>query len=203
MQILGTKTITGPNVFSHKPVLVMKLDLEEFAGKESCDFPGFVDRLLAFLPGLAEHHCGLGRRGGFVERLRTGTYFGHIVEHVALEFTDAAGISVNRGKTVASGTPGVYLVAVEYKSEAGMRRLLTAAVEAVIALIHNLPYDSESALEEARAVRTEGELGPSTRAIVEAAERRGIPWFRADEQSLVRLGYGVHRKYIESTIAET
>jgi hypothetical protein len=96
MKIVGIKTITGPNVFSHKPVLVMTLDLEELAGKESCDIPGFVDRLLAFLPGLQEHHCSLGRRGGFVERLRAGTYFGHVVEHVALELTDSAGISVNR-----------------------------------------------------------------------------------------------------------
>jgi cyanophycin synthetase len=203
MKILGIKTITGPNVFSHKPVLVMKLDLQELAGKDSHELPGFVDRLLELLPGLEEHYCGLGRRGGFVERLRSGTYFGHIVEHVTLELTDAVEISVNRGKTVESGEPGVYLVAVEYKSEAGMRRLLEAAVEGVDAVVRGESFDFAPAIEEARAVKEDSELGPSARAIVDAAERRGIPWMRADEQSLVRLGYGIHRKYVESTIAET
>jgi cyanophycin synthetase len=98
MKILNIRTIPGPNVYSHQPVLVMKLDLEDLASRESYEIPGFIDRLLQVLPGCYEHYCGLGRRGGFVERLRGGTYFGHIVEHVALELTDAVGISTNRGK---------------------------------------------------------------------------------------------------------
>jgi hypothetical protein len=32
MKILDTRTIPGPNVYSHQPVLVMKLDLEDLAG---------------------------------------------------------------------------------------------------------------------------------------------------------------------------
>ena len=171
MRIIGIRTITGPNVFSHKPVLVMKLDLQELAGRESREFPGFNERLIAMLPGLEEHVCGLGRRGGFVERLQGGTYFGHIVEHVALELTDRVDISVNRGKTVESGSPGVYLVAVEYRSEAAMTSLLQTAVELVTALVHGLPYELDGPIEEARSVRDEGELGPSTCAIVNAAER--------------------------------
>ena len=34
-------------------------------------------------PGLAEHHCAAGAPGGFVSRMRGGTYFGHVTEHVA------------------------------------------------------------------------------------------------------------------------
>src|SRR3954464_10104845 len=124
MKIQNIRTITGPNVYSHQPVLVMKLDLQDLAGKESYEMPGFIDRLLALLPGIHEHYCSLGRPGGFVERLREGTWFGHIVEHVALEVSESAGIPVNRGKTVSTDTPGTFLVAVTYKSEAGMRALL-------------------------------------------------------------------------------
>src|SRR3954453_19298616 len=134
MKILNIRTIPGPNVYSHQPVLVMKLDLENLAGRESYQVPGFIDRLLQVLPGCYEHYCGLGRPGGFVERLRGGTYFGHIVEHVALELTDPVGIPVNRGKTVSTEDPRWYLVAVTYKSEAGMRYLLEVAVELVEAL---------------------------------------------------------------------
>jgi cyanophycin synthetase len=35
-----------------------------------------ADRLLAALPGLAQHHCAAGAPGGFVARLREGTYYG-------------------------------------------------------------------------------------------------------------------------------
>jgi cyanophycin synthetase len=203
MQVLDIRTITGPNVYSHNPVLVMRLDLQELVEKDTCEFPGFNERLLAALPGLQEHHCARGRRGGFVERLKEGTYFSHTVEHVALELTDAAGIPVNRGKTVWSGTPGVYLVAVEYKSEAGMRKLLHAAVDLVDALVRGEAFDIAARVEQAKTVAPDSELGPSTKAIVVAAERRGIPWVRADERSIVRLGYGKHRRYVESTIAHS
>jgi cyanophycin synthetase len=203
MKILNIRTIPGPNVYSHQPVLVMKLDLEDLAGRESYDIPGFVERLLELLPGCYEHYCGLGRPGGFVERLRRGTYFGHIVEHVALELTDAVGISTNRGKTVDAGEPGCYLVAVTYKSEEGMKALLKTAVELVQALVDCRPYELEASLEAAREVVGKSELGPSTRAIVNAAENRGIPWVRADGDSLVRLGYGNYSQYIQGTISGT
>src|SRR3954465_9012297 len=173
MKILTIRTIPGPNVYSHQPVLVMKLNLEDLAGRESYDIPGFIDRLLARLPGVYEHYCGLGRPGGFVERLHGGTYFGHIVEHVALELTDPAGISTNRGKTVSAGEPGQYLVAVTYKAERAMKFLLQVAVELVQSLIDDQPYPLEEKLEEARRLVARYELGPSTRAIVTAAERRG------------------------------
>src|SRR3954463_11438196 len=140
MKIQKIRTIQGPNVFSHNPVLVMRLDLEDLAGRESYEPPGFVERLLAALPGINDHHCAKGRPGGFVERLHEGTWFGHIVEHVCLELTDRAGISVNRGKTGGAGTPGIFDIAVEYRSDEGMRRLLQIAVEYVQALVDNRPY---------------------------------------------------------------
>ena len=36
-------------------------------------------------------------------------------------------------------------------------------------------------------------LGPSTMSLVRAAEERGIPWLRLNEQSLVQLGHGQRR----------
>uniref|UniRef100_Q01RC6 Cyanophycin synthase-like N-terminal domain-containing protein n=1 Tax=Solibacter usitatus (strain Ellin6076) TaxID=234267 RepID=Q01RC6_SOLUE len=137
--------------------------------KESYEIPGFVDRILAALPGLHEHHCGKGYAGGFVERLREGTWFGHIVEHVCLELTDRAGIPVNRGKTVEAGAEGIFYVAVEYRSEAGMRRLLEISVDYVEALIAGRPYRLEEGIAEVIDIVARFELGPSTRAIIDAA----------------------------------
>jgi cyanophycin synthetase len=201
MIIQQIRTIQGPNVYSHRPVLAMRLDLEDLTEKESCDIPGFIDRLLHALPGVHDHHCGKGRPDGFVERLYEGTYFGHIVEHVCLELTDRAGISVNRGKTVQANAPNVYEVAVEYKSERGMRRLLEIAVDYVQALIDDRPYPLDERIQEVIRIVDRYELGPSTKAIVDAAEARGIPWVRLNEDSLVQLGQGRQRKFIQAAMS--
>jgi cyanophycin synthetase len=202
MKIKDFRTLTGPNTYSYGPMLTMKLDLEDLADTECCDIPGFVERLLARLPGLHSHHCGLGRPGGFVKRLREGTMFGHIVEHVALELTDVAGISVNRGKTVATNEPGVYLVAVAFRSEHGMKHLLRVAVDLVQATVDDRDYDLAPQLEEAKRIAARFELGPSTKAIVDAAERRGIPWTRIGDDSLIRLGHGRHARRIQATTTD-
>jgi cyanophycin synthetase len=201
MRIQSIRTVTGPNVISHNPVIIMRLDLQDLTGKESYEVPGFIDRLLAALPGVREHFCGKGHAGGFVERLHEGTYFGHIVEHVALELTDRAEISVNRGKTISAGADNLYDVCVEYKSEAGMRRLLEVAVEFVQSLIDDRAYPLDERIAEVLDLVRRDELGPSTRALVEAAERRGIPCTRLSDDSLVQLGYGKHRKFIQAAMS--
>jgi cyanophycin synthetase len=201
MRILHIRTITGPNVISHNPVVAMRLDLEDLTGKESHEVPGFVSRLTAALPGIQEHVCGRGYRGGFVERLCEGTYFGHIVEHVCLELTDRLGISVNRGKTVSAGADNLYDIHVESKSDAGMRRLLEIAVEYVQSLVDDAPYPLDDRLAEALDLVRAYELGPSTCAIVEAAERRGIPVTRLSDDSLVQLGHGCRHKFIQAAMS--
>src|SRR4051794_26481613 len=112
MRIQIIHTLTGPNIYHHRPVLRMSLDLEDLSETPSCALPGFTDRLVNLLPGLQEHHCSRGHAGGFIERLREGTYLGHIVEHVALELSEPVGIGVTYGKTLGTDDPHVYNVIV-------------------------------------------------------------------------------------------
>ena len=98
MKIESIRTLSGPNVYSYRPVLLMRLNLGELNERESREFKGFNERLLTMLPGIESHHCSFGRPGGFTTRLEEGTYFGHIVEHVALELTELAGIGKTHGK---------------------------------------------------------------------------------------------------------
>lgn len=202
MRILDVRTFSGPNVYHHKPMLVIELDLEELAHSTTAEQPKFVERLLALLPGLQAHHCSKGRPGGFVERMQEGTYFGHVVEHVALELEGLAGSHVTHGKTRAAGTPGVYNVAVRFKSEHGMTHLLEQAVELVQTLLSGHTFDVSGTLAEYRAISADKDLGPSTAAIVDAAARRGIPWRRLDDGNLVQLGYGRHRRLIEAAVTD-
>jgi len=43
-------------------------------------------------------------------------------------------------------------------------------------------------------------LGPSTASLVRAAEERGIPWLRLNNQSLVQFGHGKYQQRIQATI---
>src|SRR5205085_3140365 len=202
MKINTIRTLSGPNVYSHAPVLLLRLDLEELDGREGRQVEGFNERLLECLPGLCQHHCSEGRPGGFVERLHEGTDFGHVVEHVALELTVLAGVETAHGKTRYAGEPGVYNVAIEYRAEQATRYLLEKAVEMVGALVKGEAVTPDEYASEALRVAADTELGPSTRSITDAAERRGIPWMRLSDGNLVQLGYGKARRLIQAAMTE-
>lgn len=205
MHVLDLRTIDGPSIFHHAPVLVMTLDLGPLDDTPSHRLPnGFVDRLLRLLPGLHEHGCSRERPGGFVERLREGTYLGHIVEHAAIDLSQRAGIGVNYGKTVSAGPPGQYEVVVRFVAEGAMRRLLLAAVALVQGVIDGdddaaLAERRDAVVEEARREAARETLGPTTRSIVRAAERRGLPWTHVGD-GLVMLGQGARLRWIAASI---
>src|SRR5689334_16125735 len=83
--------LAGPNLYAYMPVMQIELDVGSYDEHASDEFPGFVERLTSWLPGLAAHECSLKRPGGFVERLRRGTYLPHIAEHVCLELQGLMG----------------------------------------------------------------------------------------------------------------
>jgi cyanophycin synthetase len=117
----------------------LQLDLGVLEAWPTVRIPGFVDHLLAALPGLERHGCSYQAPGGLVLRLREGTWLGHVIEHVALELQTLAGASVTRGKTRSvRGRPGVYNILYAYEGEALGRAAGRAAVELVNSL---LPHD--------------------------------------------------------------
>ena len=88
--------------------------LEDFP---SNTIPGFVDGLLDLLPEVGRHSCSTGKAGGFEQRLREGTWAGHVAEHIALQLQRDAGTEVGRGKTRSTGEPGRYHVVYGYAEE--------------------------------------------------------------------------------------
>src|SRR5690349_20045523 len=137
MRIESVRRLRGPNVYLSRPAVVARLRLGKLTGVETCDVTGFAERLLRVLPGLAEHHCAAGAPGGFVSRLRGGTYFGHVAEHVCLELSQLIGRDVSFGRTVSTGTPGAYDLIIECPVDESPRSrvphdLLQAAVDLVL-----------------------------------------------------------------------
>ncbi|HMA96447.1 MAG TPA: cyanophycin synthetase [Polyangiaceae bacterium] len=189
MDIQQILVLRGPNVWANFPVLEVWVRLSKELDVPSNTFPGFNDRLMSWLPSMIEHRCGIGERGGFFQRLRTGTYLGHILEHTSLEIQSLVGPVVGFGRARESIIPGLYRVAIEYADE----RLGLACVQTAIALLNaarlGTPFSIEEELGRLRALADQVCLGPSTNAIVSAAKARKIPHIRLNEGNLVQLGY--------------
>lgn len=201
MKIRHIRALDGPNLFHHQPVLLMLLDLGDLYDRSSDQMPDVVARLLDVLPSLHSHRCSVGKPGGFVERLHRGTYLGHIVEHVALALSVAAGIDVSYGKTVSTDDERVYRVVVRYRSEAAMRYLLEAAVGLVNDLLAGGAVEVAPIVAEAKRIISRHAYGPSTQAILDAADAREIPWRRVGETgSLIRLGWGKNIQWIKTAV---
>ena len=115
--ILRMRYLRGPNVWTYRPVIEAWVDLGILEDHPSHKLPGFVDRLTAWLPGMVEHRCGVGERGGFLLRLKDGTWCGHIMEHVAIELQTLAGMQVGFGKARETSQRGVYKVVIRTRQE--------------------------------------------------------------------------------------
>lgn len=207
MKILKIQTLRGPNYWSiRRPKLVvMRLDLEALADRPSNEIPGFYEALSARLPSLIEHHCSPGRRGGFLSRVREGTMMGHIIEHVALELQELAGMPVGFGRTRETSTPGTYQVVIEYENEQSGRYAARAAVRLCQSLVDTGSYpdaEFDQDLQDLLELKAEASLGPSTEALVKEASSRGIPWCQLSARAMIQLGYGVHQKRIQATLSD-
>jgi cyanophycin synthetase len=191
------RVLRGPNLWAYMPVLQITMDIGPYEDQPSSDFPGFVERLTEWLPGLQKHECSVGRPGGFIERLHRGTYLGHICEHITLELQTLMGFNVGYGRARGTGERGVYHVVIEYKEEEPARRAFDTALRLTLAAMHDEPFDIKAELDTLMALADEYRLGPSTAAIVAAARARRIPVMRIKpKDSLVQLGYGLHQKRI-------
>jgi cyanophycin synthetase len=224
MRVLEARAYRGPNPYGYRPVILLKLDLARMEGCPTTCVEGFTDSLLELMPSLQRHGCSYGEPGGFVRRMREGTWLGHVVEHVAIELQCLAGTPVTYGKTrEADGQKGVYNVVFSYLEEhvgylAGwlalrvVNGLLPPEIQGVESLERLLPPDIPPLAEPGAALDYQAELealirvaqrrafGPTTLSLVEEARRRDIPYIRLDPQSLVQLGYGKHQQRIRASI---
>jgi len=196
MEILSVKVLRGPNQWASFPCLEAWVDLGRLEDFPSNTLPGFNERIMSWLPTMIEHRCSIGERGGFFERLRTGTWMGHVLEHVTLELQTLAGTPVGYGRAREAKTRGVYKVVIEYKEEKFAVECLHAAHRLITAAIDDTPCDVTAEVKRLRQVLLDVQLGPSTRSIVEAAIARGIPAQRLTSGSLVRLGQGARQRRI-------
>jgi cyanophycin synthetase len=201
LRILETRVYQGPNYWSYDKAVHLLVDLGSLEDWPSNTLPGFTDELLRLLPGLVDHTCSVGRRGGFVERLRDGTWLGHVAEHTALQLQREAGGEQRRGKTRSAARRGQYNVIYGYGDE----QVGVAAGRLAVRLINHLVqpdpgFDFDAELERFILQAERTAFGPSTQAIIDEAATRDIPWLRLNEHSLIQLGQGIYQHRIRATM---
>jgi cyanophycin synthetase len=203
LEVRKTTVYRGPNIWARMPAIHYVLDIGELEERPSNKIPGFYEHLTELMPSLYDHRCSVGRPGGFLQRLREGTWMGHVLEHVALEIQNLAGADVGRGKTRSTSEKGVYNVIYEYDQEDVGLAAGKMAQRLLNNLIYGKPEDFDYQVELEQVIRLAERLayGPSTGAIVHEAQRRGIPVLRLDpRRSLVQLGHGKYQKRIWATV---
>ena len=196
IKFLRIAHLRGPNIWTYRPVLEAWVDIGTLEDHPSNTIPGFYERLSSWLPTLVEHRCGIGERGGFMQRLREGTWAAHILEHVTIELQNLAGMQSGFGKARETSRRGVYKVAVRSRHEQVSRAALLAARELILAAMEDRPYDVAATVAQLRDMVDSLCLGPSTACIVDAATERRIPFNRLTEGNLVQLGHGARSRRI-------
>ncbi len=203
LHILEHRALRGPNYYSRYPAIYMRLDIGDLEERPSDNVPGIAERLSSLIPTIYNHRCSVGEPGGFLQRVRAGTWAGHMVEHVAIELQNLVGFSVGYGKTVDSYEPGIYNVVYRYRDEATGLAAGEAAVEIVRKLYHDQNVDLGPVIDHLKEVRDAHALGPSTGSIVDAARARNIPAYNLSEgTSYTQLGHGVKQRRFQATVTD-
>jgi len=202
MKIVDIKTMKGPNYWSVRRhnLTVMVLDLEEMEQFPTNKIDGFGERLEAMFPSMYSHRCSVGCEGGFFQRVKQGTWMGHVIEHIALEIQTLAGMDCGFGRTRGYGEEGVYFVVFNHMEGKVGEYAAKASFRIAEALIANKEYDLDEDIMNMKEIRQNEGLGPSTSSIIKEAEARGIPWIRLNKYSLCQLGYGANQKRIQATV---
>ncbi|WP_343587405.1 cyanophycin synthetase [Herbaspirillum sp.] len=191
MDVSRIRALRGPNLWSRHTAIeaIVSCPAEE---QVVDDMPGFEVRLRARFPQI-----------GFLEPDggKQVVSMAHALAAAALALQSQAGCPVTFSRTVSTIESGVYQVVVEYSEEEVGRLAFDLALELCRAAQEDTPFDLTGALARIRELDEDVRLGPSTGSIVNAAIKRGIPFRRLTQGSMVQFGWGSRQKRIQA--AET
>lgn len=200
IEIKELRALRGPNRYTRHTSIFMVLDIKDFEQRPSDEIPELADRLLKLIPTLDQHGCSIGSPGGFIKRLRRGTWAGHIIEHIAIELQCLAGMEVSFGKTFCTELEGIYIVVFRYKVESAGLKAAEAAVSLFQTIAEEKNFDINQVITDLKNLREDDMLGPSTWSIVKEAQSRNIPFLRLNNESYIQLGHGSHQKRIQASM---
>jgi len=196
------KILHGANYFSGGPVVLFRINLGEYDEVYSNEIAGLLEYLQNKIPTLIEHHCSEGVRGGFFTRVERGTLLGHVMEHMAIELQNLAGMPVNYGKTRSTLEKGVYNVIFRFMDEDAGLLAGKAALNIINGFLTQTDTDIDQVIADLIEIREAKLPGPTTQSIIDEAEDRNIPWQRLDDNNLIQLGTGKFSKKVRASLTQ-
>lgn len=199
MKIKNQKIFEGRNIYSHKKCIRLDVDLCGYSEVPSKDIKGFNEGLLEILPELRTHRCGIDEEGGFVKRLKEGTYLAHICEHIILAIQNKLGIDVAYGKSREIKGDFYYII-FQYEYKGVGIESARLAIDTINSLIKGIKFDFNKRIKLLTEILNNETMGPSTSAIKDAALRYNLPVFEIGDSGFYQIGYGKQGRIIEATI---
>jgi cyanophycin synthetase len=203
MQFREIVAYSGPNLWSGVPTLAVLVDLGDLRAWQSDAHPQVVSRLLSWLPGLNDvastlpsGASGVSSREPFGPAADRGMSLMRVLERVTCFLEGSAGRMPRFSDCVPDETAGQEWLVVEYEEEALGRACLETARACLLAALRDEPFDPLVEIRKLVDLADDVRLGPSTRAILRAAEERGISRRRLTSGSLVQLGEGARQHRI-------
>ncbi|WP_397532783.1 cyanophycin synthetase [Roseateles sp.] len=187
MEVSRIRALRGPNMWSRHTAIeaVVRCEAHERA---IADLNGFEARLRALFPAIG------ALRPASAQKIDIS--LAHVLEQAALALQAQAGCPVTFSHTHITSEPGSYQVVVEYSEEDVGRMAFEDAVALVTAAATSGNFDADASLKRLRETDEDVRLGPSTGSIVEAAVKRGVPYRRLTQGSLVQFGWGAKQRRI-------
>ncbi len=188
MEVHETRVLRGPNIYGDRPAYLVVIDLDGPERRPWAEATAAMRTLAAIAPGIAvDVETPVGAA---------------LIQLLLIGLQRAAGVEVAAGPCrPVAGRPQRWEVVSGYEHE----RVAAAALEYALALtsaaLRDEPVDVEAAIADLQDEAARCAVGPSTRAILDAARRRDIPIMRVVEPgSLFQLGWGQHQRRIQATV---
>ena len=191
MDVSRIKALRGPNLWSRHTAIEVIIACT-FPERDIRRLPGFEERLRERFPEIA-----------LLQPTNPNDIvsMAHALEFATLGLQAQAGCPVTFSRTAETLEEGIYQVVIEYSEESVGRLAFEQACALCQAAINTQPFDLTETLRILRELDEDVRLGPSTGAIVYAAQARNIPYRRLTEGSMVQFGWGSKQRRIQA--AET
>jgi len=187
MEVSRIRALRGPNMWSRHTAIEAVVHCSE-AERDLSRLPGFEAKLRALFPAFGPLRPASSQK--------IPISLAHVFEHAALALQAQAGCPVTYSHTHVTPEAGTYQVVVEYSEEDVGRTAFDKAAELVNAVLSGASFDADEVIARLRETDEDIRLGPSTGSIVDAAVKRGIPFRRLTQGSLVQLGWGAKQRRI-------